>query len=108
MRNRISTRKITATWIVLATALSASIGPLALAQTPAATTNTGTSEVVVITGSNIPRSDYEGPQSVIVIDARKIEQSGARTVTEVIKRLPQNTAGFTDAVNTGLAISPGA
>ena len=107
MRKRTSTRKITATGMILATALSGSIAPLALAQDPTAT-DTGTGETVVITGSNIPRSDYEGPQSVIVIDSARIERMGVQTVTEVLKRLPQNTAGFTDLVNTGLSFSPGA
>ncbi|MEO7318828.1 MAG: TonB-dependent receptor [Chthoniobacteraceae bacterium] len=104
MQNRTSVQKFTATGLMLATALSGSIAPLALAQDPATTTG----EAVVITGSNIKRSDYEGPQSVLVYDSKKIEQSGARTVTEVLKRLPQNTAGFTDTVNTGLSFSPGA
>jgi iron complex outermembrane receptor protein len=106
MRNRISTRKITATGMILATALTGSIAPLALAQTPAA--DNGTGETVVITGSNIARSDYEGPQSTIIYDSKKIERTGARTVTEVLQKLPQNTAGFTEAVNTGLSFSPGA
>ena len=111
MQNRTSIQKFTATGLMLATALSGSIAPLALAQDPAATTTPadgGTGAAVVITGSNIKRSDYEGPQSVIVYDSKRIEQSGARTVTEVLKRLPQNAAGFTEGVNTGLSFSPGA
>ena len=107
MRNRISTRKITATGMILATALTGSIAPLALAQDPAIT-DTGTRETIVITGSNIARSDYEGPQSTIIYDSQKIERMGARTVTEVLQKLPQNTAGFTDQVNNGLSFSPGA
>ena len=111
MRKCTSVQKFTATGIMLATAISGSIAPLALAQAPDATTkpaDSGTGEAVVITGSNIKRSDYEGPQAVIVYDSKKIEQSGARTVTEVLKRLPQNAAGFTEGVNTGLSFSPGA
>ena len=110
MKNRTTVQKFTATGIMLATALSGSIAPLALAQAPdtAAPADTGTGEAVVITGSNIKRSDYEGPQSVVVYDRKKIGQIGARTVTEVLKRLPQNTAGFTEGVNTGVSFSPGA
>ena len=112
MRNRTSVQKFTATGIMLATALSGSIAPLALAQAPADATATpadsGTGEAVVITGSNIKRSDYEGPQAILVYDSKKIAQSGARTVSEVLKRLPQNTAGFSDTVNAGLSFSPGA
>src|SRR5262245_60292155 len=82
-------RRIAKTGLILAAAFTVTIAPVASAQGPAAKT-----EVVAVTGSNIPRSDYDGPQSMIVIDRQKIERSGARTVTEVIKRLPQNTAGF--------------
>ena len=111
MKNSTSVRKFTATGIMLATALSGSIAPLALAQAPAATTkpaDTGTGEAVVITGSNIKRSDYEGPQAIVVYDSKKIARTGARTVSEVLKRLPQDAAGFTEGVNTGLSFSPGA
>ncbi len=106
MSNSPFKRKFTASGMILA--LTGSIAPLVLAQDATTPNDTGTGETVVITGSNIKRSDYEGPQSVIIFDSKKIEQSGARTVTEVLKRLPQNTAGFTDAVNTGLSFSPGA
>jgi hypothetical protein len=71
-------------------ASGACAGP-APSQTPAP------GETIVITGSNIARSDYEGPQSTIIYDSQKIERMGARTVTEVLQKLPQNTAGFTDA-----------
>ncbi len=81
--------------------------PAAFAQTPAPT-DTGTSEAVVITGSNIKRSDYEGPQTVTVYTKEKIAQSGARSVSDLLSKLPQNAAGFSDAVNTGLSFSPGA
>ena len=111
MKNRTTVQKFTATGIMLATALSGSIAPLALAQVPdpaPAPADSGTGEAVVITGSNIKRSDYEGPQAVVVYDSKRIGRSGARTVTEVLKRLPQSSAGFTDAVNTGVSFSPGA
>ncbi len=115
MRNRTSVQKFTATGLILATALTGSIAPLALAQAPApattaeaTTTDSGTAEAVVITGSNIKRTDYEGPQAVVVYDSKRIGRSGARTVTEVLSRLPQSSAGFTDAVNTGVSFSPGA
>jgi len=81
--------------------------PATFAQTPAPE-ETGPAEAVIITGSNIKRSDYEGPQSVTVFTAEKIAKSGARTVSDLIARLPQNAAGFSNAVNTGLSFSPGA
>ncbi len=104
-----STRKFTATGLILATALTGSIAPLALAQNPSAPAPEASApEAVVITGSNIKRSDYEGPQSVIVLDRKMLEQSGSRTVSEVLKRLPQNAAGFSEGVSTGISFSPGA
>ncbi len=80
--------------------------PAAFAQTPTPA-DTGTAEAVVITGSNIKRTDYEGPQAVLVYDRKKIDQSGARTVSDLIKRLPQNAGGFSEGFQTGLSFSPG-
>jgi iron complex outermembrane receptor protein len=70
--------------------------------------DTGTGEAVVITGSNIKRTDYEGPQTVVVFDRKKIDQSGAQTITQLLKRLPQNAGGFSESFQTGLSFSPGA
>ena len=106
MQNRPSVQKFTVTGIMLATALSGSIAPLALAQTPAA--DSGTGEAVIITGSNIKRTDYEGPQSVVVYDNARIQRLGVTTVNDLIRRLPQTAAGFSEAVNTGSSFSPGA
>jgi len=84
------------------------LAPLGFSQTPVTPTEeSGAGEAVVITGSNIKRTDYEGPQTVIVLDRKKIDQSGAQTVTDLIQRLPQNAAGLTDSFQTGFSFSPG-
>ena len=51
---------------------------------------------VVITGSNIPTIELEGPSPVVTIDQEKINRSGAETVGELLRRLPQNNAGSFD------------
>tara|TARA_Y100001934_G_scaffold171058_1_gene203017 strand:- start:1001 stop:3742 length:2742 start_codon:yes stop_codon:yes gene_type:complete len=51
---------------------------------------------VVITGSNIPTVELEGPSPVVTIDQEKINRSGAETVGELLRRLPQNNAGSFD------------
>ena len=107
-------RHFTATGLVIATALTGSIAPLVQAQqaAPGAALappeEPSTGDAVVITGSNIKRTDYEGPQSIVVFDAARIARTGATNVSDLIKKLPQNTGGFSNAVNTGLSFSPGA
>ena len=81
--------------------------PATFAQTDTPDANTP-AEAVVITGSNIKRTDYEGPQTVVVFDRKKIEQTGAQTVSQLLQRLPQNAGGFTEGFQTGLSFSPGA
>ena len=51
---------------------------------------------VVITGSNIPTVELEGPSPVVTIDREEINRSGAETVGELLRRLPQNNAGSYD------------
>ncbi|MDP7585379.1 MAG: TonB-dependent receptor plug domain-containing protein, partial [Verrucomicrobiota bacterium] len=51
---------------------------------------------VVITGSNIPTVELEGPSPIVRIDREEINRSGAETVGELLRRLPQNNAGSYD------------
>ena len=51
---------------------------------------------VVITGSNIPTVELEGPSPVVTIDREEINRSSAETVGELLRRLPQNNAGSYD------------
>jgi len=43
-----------------------------------------------VTGSHIKRLDLEGPSPVIFIDRDKIEQSGASSLSELLRKLPLN------------------
>ena len=51
---------------------------------------------VVITGSNIPTVELEGPSPIVRIDREEINRSGAETVGELLRRLPQNNTGSYD------------
>jgi len=51
---------------------------------------------VVITGSNIPTVELEGPSPIVRIDREEIDRSGAETVGELLRRLPQNNSGSYD------------
>ena len=43
---------------------------------------------VIITGSNIPTVELEGPSPIVRIDREEINRSGAETVGELLRRLP--------------------
>jgi len=51
---------------------------------------------VVVTGSNIPTVELEGPSPIVRIDREEINRSGAETVGELLRRLPQNNQGSYD------------
>jgi len=51
---------------------------------------------VVITGSNIPTVELEGPSPIVRISREEINRSGAETVGELLRRLPQNNSGSYD------------
>ena len=51
---------------------------------------------MVITGSNIPTIELEGPSPIVRIDREEINRSGAETVGELLRRLPQNNSGSYD------------
>lgn len=51
---------------------------------------------VVITGSNIPTVELEGPSPIVRINREEINRSGAETVGELLRRLPQNNSGSYD------------
>ncbi|SFC04047.1 TonB-dependent receptor [Massilia yuzhufengensis] len=90
---------------VVAVALAVGIAPFAIAQNaasePAAT--------VYVTGSNLKRTDKEGTQPIQTITAKEIRESGAATVTELIRLVPAmgtdnnldtNDGGFSRGVST--------
>jgi iron complex outermembrane recepter protein len=49
-----------------------------------------------VTGSNIKRTDYEGPSPLVVLDRAKIERSGAATTAELFRDVIYDTAGMMD------------
>ena len=68
---------------------------------PSPETDSGLTEVVV-TGSRIRRVDAETANSVTVIDAAAIQNSGYQTVGDIIQRLPSVSGnGVSPAVNNG-------
>ena len=86
-------------------ALCAGGAPLAaLAQQPPAQQEL---KRVEITGSRIKRVDAETPAPVQVITRQQIEQSGATSITEVLKSLPAANAGSFDE-NAVASFTPGA
>ncbi len=78
------------------TAALVSLG-IPLAAVPAlAQDDEGELTPVVITGSNIPTVELEGPSPIVRIDREEINRSGAETVGELLRRLPQNNQGSYD------------
>jgi len=85
---------------------------LALAATPFATAQTAGAEAaqtVYVTGSNLKRTDKEGTQPIQTITAKDIRETGATTVTELIRLVPSmgsdvnldtNDGGFSRGVST--------
>ncbi len=65
-------------------------------------------EAVVVTGSYLTRTDYEGPQAVVIYDRKRIDLTGARTVTELLAKLPENSTGLSENVYPGFGYTPGA
>ncbi|MEY4386735.1 MAG: hypothetical protein RLY20_2018 [Verrucomicrobiota bacterium] len=83
------------------------VGASVIAQTPTTdlqSTNKPT-EIprVVVTGSMIPTVEAVGPSPVKTITADDIQKQGAATVTEVLRKLPQNTASLDDKFQNGFA-----
>jgi outer membrane receptor protein involved in Fe transport len=75
--------------------VTAAAGPrIAAAQEPSL-------EEVVVTGSRIQRSGFDTTQPVSVIDSEQIEDLGIVNVGDVLRRLPQNSAFFTET-NVGI------
>jgi iron complex outermembrane receptor protein len=82
---------------VLAVLLAIGTAPFAAAQTgatSASTTSTGATATaaapatVYVTGSNIKRTDKEGTSPVTVVTAQDIKNTGATTVSDLMKYIP--------------------
>ncbi|VXB36801.1 TonB-dependent receptor domain-containing protein [Massilia sp. 9I] len=90
---------------VVAVALAVGAAPFALAQNSASEAPA----TVYVTGSNLKRTDKEGTQPIQTITAKEIRESGAATVTELIRLVPSmgtdnnldtNDGGFSRGVST--------
>lgn len=85
---------------------------MALAGVPFASAQDGGNEAaqtVYVTGSNLKRTDKEGTQPIQVITAKDIRETGAATVTELMRLVPAmgtdvnldtNDGGFSRGVST--------
>jgi len=90
---------------VVAVALAVGAAPFALAQN----SSSEAPATVYVTGSNLKRTDKEGTQPIQTITAKEIRESGATTVTELIRLVPSmgtdnnldtNDGGFSRGVST--------
>ncbi|WP_167399874.1 TonB-dependent receptor plug domain-containing protein [Massilia violaceinigra] len=90
---------------VIAVALTLGTSHVALAQEAAA----APAATVYITGSNLKRTEKEGTQPIQVITSKDIRDSGAATVTELMRKVPSmgsdinldtNDGGFSRGVST--------
>jgi outer membrane receptor protein involved in Fe transport len=72
-------------------AIFAAAPPLASAQ----------EDELIVTGSRVSRSGFDSPQPLSVIDSELIDDLGIVNVGDVMRRLPQNTAFFTET-NVGI------
>jgi len=86
----------------LAMAIAVALAPgILFAQT---TDDGKTLDAVVVTGSNIKRTDAEGPSPVQVIDRVQLEQSGKQTVADVLRSISANTGNaYNETYNNGWA-----
>ena len=104
------TRRTRLAFIQSAAALSVGIlfyvAPAALSQDETQPTEVKKLEPVVVTGSNIPRLEAEPIAPVLRIDRQALDQSGASTVSDAIRKLPQNSAG-SFAENNANSFTPG-
>ncbi|WP_167086462.1 TonB-dependent receptor plug domain-containing protein [Massilia frigida] len=90
---------------VIAVALTLGTSHVALAQEAA----TAPAATVYITGSNLKRTEKEGTQPIQVITSKDIRDSGAATVTELMRKVPSmgsdinldtNDGGFSRGAST--------
>lgn len=70
---------------VIAVAMTLGVSQVAMAQAAATVSATPT---VYVTGSNLKRSDREGTSPVSIITAKDIKDTGAATVSELLREIP--------------------
>jgi iron complex outermembrane recepter protein len=65
-------------------------------------------EMVVVTGSRIPRPAYDMPNPVTSLTAEDIQRSGTTNLTDYLKRIPALQGSLTDFDNSGYNTHVGA
>lgn len=102
---------------VVAVLLAIGTAPYAAAQsgtTSAATTSTGATATanapatVYVTGSNIKRTDKEGTSPVSVVTAQDIKNTGATTVSDLMKYIPSMGTDGNQDFGSGSGFAKGA
>ena len=73
-----------------ATAISAGIA-MALGTAPTTFAQEGAIEEIVVTGSHIRRTEYEGRAPIQIVDAQSLEVAGASQPVEILKLLSVNS-----------------
>jgi len=90
------------TLLASAVALGLAAGTAAAETSPAETGKDSTTlGAVLVTGSNIKRSDTAGPNPVQVLSREQIELSGKSTLTDVLRSLSANAGNSYDEQYTG-------
>ena len=88
-----------------ATAISAGIA-MALGTAPTTFAQDDQIEEIVVTGSHIRRSEYEGRAPITIVDAQAIELIGAAQPVEVLKALTVNSGSqFYNETNDRAGVS---
>ncbi len=59
-------------------------------------------ETVVVTGTRIPRPEYDLPNPITSLDAANIEHSGTTNLTDYLKRIPALQGSLGDVETSGL------
>ena len=77
----------------LCSGLLLAFGGLAFVSGTAIAQETKSLDRVVVTGSNIPRAEVEGPSPVQVITGEELKKSGYTTVSEVLRDITANGQG---------------
>jgi iron complex outermembrane receptor protein len=84
-----------------AIALGLTAGAAGAAETADTGKDSTTLGAVLVTGSNIKRSDTAGPNPVQIVSREQIEQTGRSTLTDVLRNLSANAGNSFDEQYTG-------
>jgi len=91
-------RRLCASAAVIALSIAPTQGALAQSDTSA---DGDDSDVIVVTGSRIPRADVNSSSPVNIVDETDIRLSGSVLVEDILNELPQVAPEFTSTTNNG-------